>query len=190
MCNIKFSDLGNFKFASGRYKNSTICTGSLYFENGRIRLAHCEGPCVELFEGERLQLIVPDNMNIDSAYYKSEVLIRAFDAQKEYKAINNQFGLQNWGLNLGINLSFQQIPTYLTKDSCLLEIEKIDPKKNNGDDYWVHVSRGVPYITTKLQNICYKEIFNAALMLEKSDVEISNKKIQDIAMSYGIFTSL
>lgn len=188
MCNMKFRDLGNFKFASARYKNGTICVGSLYFENGRIRLAHIDGPTVELFEADRLQLIIPDDMKIDSNYYKYEDLkiILHNSGENDYTTINNPERLQYWSETLEIGLISKQIPNNLTRGRCLLEIEEI----NHKSDYWVHVSRGVPYITLDLQNVCYKEIFNAVTTINRSAIETSNKKIQDIAMAYKIFTSL
>lgn len=176
---MKFSDLGDFKFASASLKNGKICIGSLYFENGRIRLVHKKGPCVELFSSSRLQLMA-DIPNIKSQYYtfdELEIILK----NGKYDFVSAE-KTQDIALPFNISLNKKEIPSVFVANQRLIEIEK---KKDNC--YWVHKSRGIPYLTQELKNN-YEELFLAVEECKNKDIEIANNTIKDVAAKYNIIT--
>lgn len=182
-----YSVLGKFIFASVRNTKNKINVGSLYFEKGRIRLVHEDGPCIELNNSTRLQLVINCTSDIESGYYSAEELAAKFK-MGTYDCININKDTLKLVETLKITVEEKKVQDEVDSNKCLLEIES---EKDNV--FWVHVSRGYPYVNDKLKKDNYEIIFNIVQKFEewrKSTIDGQNETIQEICKLYKIFTQL
>lgn len=189
---MDYYKLGRYLFVS---MDEDRKVGSIYYENGRMRFVHENGPTVEVVDKRDicLRFIIPDGKEFKFSINDSCVEICNYIGSKGGKMIKSSYDkfkniLKDQAIADSIKIGTRDVPHNFEKGVCLYEVYiEYDSYNKNYFFYDDHISRGCPVILNiNKEDKCYKDIYTYAYkkIYQKIDQKIGNFAVYGCFYSY------